>query len=66
MVWGVRFLLQESHNIPYGMAVMLARPRCPLAWIIGCPLLGLISDRIGRRKPVIIGGRGSPSWPVSF
>ena len=22
----------------------------------GCPLLGLISDRLGRRKPVIIGG----------
>jgi MFS family permease len=25
-------------------------------WIIGCPLLGFISDRLGRRKPVIIGG----------
>ena len=27
----------------------------PFGWIIGCPLLGYISDRIGRRKPVIIG-----------
>ena len=24
-----------------------------VGWIIGCPLLGFISDRIGRRKPVI-------------
>jgi MFS family permease len=28
----------------------------PFGWIIGCPLLGWISDRIGRRRPVIIGG----------
>lgn len=25
----------------------------PFGWIIGCPLLGFISDRIGRRKPVL-------------
>jgi MFS family permease len=24
--------------------------------MIGCPLLGFVSDRIGRRKPVILGG----------
>src|SRR5215813_3322987 len=24
--------------------------------MIGCPLLGFISDRLGRRKPVIVGG----------
>jgi MFS family permease len=28
----------------------------PFGWIIGCPLLGMISDRIGRRKPVILAG----------
>ena len=52
MVWGVRFL-EEGHNVSYGMAVMRSAA-VPFGWIIGCPLLGLLSDRIGRRKPVII------------
>jgi MFS family permease len=53
MVWGVRFL-QDAHGIDYGTAVMRSAT-VPFGWIIGCPLLGLISDRIGYRKPVIIG-----------
>ena len=57
MVWGVRFL-QEAHGMPYEVAV-LRSAAVPFGWIIGCPLLGWLSDRIGRRKPVIIGaGRG--------
>ena len=54
MVWGVSFL-QEAHGMPYEVAV-LRSAAVPFGWIIGCPLLGWISDRIGRRKPVIIGG----------
>ena len=54
MTWGVRFL-QEARGREYDAAVMLAAT-VPLGWMIGCPLLGFVSDRIGRRKPVIIGG----------
>jgi MFS family permease len=53
MVWGVRFL-QEGHGVSYEMAV-LRSAAVPFGWIIGCPLLGWLTDRIGRRKPVIIG-----------
>ena len=51
MIWGIRYL-QEAHGLEYASAVMRSAA-VPVGWIIGCPLLGFISDRLGRRKPVI-------------
>ena len=44
MIWGVRFL-QEAHGVDYGTAVMRSAT-VPFGWIIGCPCLGFISDRL--------------------
>jgi MFS family permease len=54
MTWGVRFL-QEARGREYEAAVALAAT-VPFGWMIGCPLLGFVSDKLGRRKPVILGG----------
>jgi MFS family permease len=54
MISGVPFL-RDGLGVDYADAVNRAT-MVPLGWIIGCPVLGYVADKIGRRKPVLIGG----------
>jgi MFS family permease len=54
LVWRVPFYT-GGLDIRYEPAV-LSTSMVPLGWVFGAPLLGWISDRIGRRKPVIVTG----------
>lgn len=54
MTWGVAFF-QKDMQMDFHTAT-LASAFVAMGWVIGCPLAGWIADKIGRRKPVLIGG----------
>ena len=54
MTWGVAFF-QRDRMFNFHDAVVTGS-LVPLGWVVGCPVLGWLADRVGRRKPVLIGG----------
>jgi MFS family permease len=56
MNWGVA-ALQQDQRLSYAAAIW-ACSMVPLGWVVGCPALGWLADRLGRRKPVIWLGAG--------
>ena len=54
LVWATSFL-HGGEKMTMAAAASDAS-MVPIGWVIGCPLLGYISDKIGRRKPVLIIG----------
>jgi len=54
MTWAVAFFEKDKQFVFHDAAITSAM--VAFGWVFGCPLLGFITDKIGRRKPVLIGG----------
>src|SRR4029077_67650 len=52
--WWLSFL-EHCWHVYYAQAVDRAAA-VAIGWVFGCPILGYVADRIGRRKPVVLGG----------
>ncbi|KMQ69627.1 hypothetical protein ACM39_00750 [Chryseobacterium sp. FH2] len=54
MTWAVAFFEKDKGFVFHEAAITSAM--VAFGWVFGCPLLGFITDKIGRRKPVLIAG----------
>lgn len=54
MTWAVSFFERDKGFVFHDAAITSAM--VAFGWVFGCPLLGFITDKIGRRKPVLVGG----------
>ncbi|WP_413532681.1 MFS transporter [Empedobacter brevis] len=54
MTWAVPFFKLDLGFNTHTAAMTAAM--ASLGWVVGCPLMGYITDKIGRRKPVILFG----------
>lgn len=54
MTWAVAFFEKDKGFAFHEAAITSAM--VAFGWVFGCPILGFITDKLGRRKPVLIGG----------
>lgn len=54
MTWAVAFFEQDKQFAFHDAAVTSGM--VAFGWVFGCPLLGFITDKMGRRKPVLLAG----------
>lgn len=54
MTWAVAFFEKDKQFLFREATITSAM--VAFGWAFGCPLLGFITDKLGRRKPVLIGG----------
>ncbi|WP_456314343.1 MFS transporter [Pseudomonas shirazensis] len=54
MTWGVSFF-QKDRALDFHTAT-ISSAMVAFGWVFGCPLLGYITDKINKRKPVLIFG----------
>jgi MFS family permease len=54
MTWGVAFF---EHDLQFDFQhAVTVISMVPLGWVVGCPLMGWLADKIGLRKPVLTSG----------